>query len=120
MRDRSKQAKWCRDRYWEATRLLSELKAVSGCLQCGEAHPDCLDFHHRDAGAKSFTVCKSKRWAWDTLLREVEKCDILCANCHRKLEAQKRRDANGTDAGRSGTVATGSDVGVLYVKEVVV
>ena len=53
------------------------------CRRCGGVFPDeVYDFHHRDASLKEFHISrKSVRWA--TLVKELDKCDLLCANCHR-------------------------------------
>lgn len=64
-----------------------ELKRGLKCARCSENHPACLDFHHRDRNSKLYTVSymagmgKSK----PRILEEIAKCDILCANCHKKL-----------------------------------
>ena len=44
-----------------------------------------FDFHHRDADDKSFNISKTTRSepGRQRLLKEVEKCDLLCAICHR-------------------------------------
>ena len=57
-----------------------------GCCRCGETDPACLDFHHRDDTEKVMTVSKmiTHGFSKSKLRAEMEKCDILCANCHRK------------------------------------
>jgi hypothetical protein len=45
-----------------------------------------FDFHHRDPSTKQFAI-GSFTGAWETLLVEAEKCDLLCANCHRLRHA---------------------------------
>ncbi len=64
-------------------------KSYKQTLSCSECHENdwrCLDFHHRDAKAKKFTVSLARRSGVSikTLLDEISKCDVLCANCHRK------------------------------------
>ena len=54
------------------------------CQICGENDLRCLDFHHRDPSTKLFAPGTGTR-SMDKLLEEVGKCDVLCANCHRKL-----------------------------------
>lgn len=65
---------------------LQSYKVERGC-PCGERHPACLDFHHRDPKSKEFyiTIAAKRGWAWSRIAAEVEKCDVLCSNCHRKL-----------------------------------
>jgi len=61
-------------------------KAGSQCLKCGEQEICCLDFHHRDPQQKSFNVSVMPRRGFSILnvWMEIQKCDLLCANCHRK------------------------------------
>lgn len=63
--------------------LIAHLGGV--CQRCWQAFPYyCYDFHHRDASTKSFNLTVGAMGRkWEELLLEVEKCDLLCANCHR-------------------------------------
>jgi len=73
--------------------FIYKLKAERGCARCGEKNPVVLDFHHRDRSTKHFV--KSQQWvtvSLETLMVEVEKCDVLCANCHRIIEHELRSD----------------------------
>ena len=63
--------------------LLSKLKVDRGCVMCGyNAHPAALDFNHIH-GEKSFSISQDPKVAWHKLIAEIDKCEILCANCHR-------------------------------------
>jgi len=54
------------------------------CADCGLAYPDAVfEFHHRDPLAKEFSFTKLRGRAWKTITTELDKCDLLCANCHR-------------------------------------
>lgn len=71
-------------------RWVAALKSLCRCSYCDETEPDCLDFHHRDPTQKSFTIGQAhtvRGLTMDVLKSEVLKCDVLCANCHRKLHA---------------------------------
>ncbi len=65
-----------------------ELIALKGgkCVRCGyDEHPAALDFDHIDPAGKSRQISYLindgvKR---EVLLAELEKCQLLCANCHR-------------------------------------
>lgn len=59
----------------------------SGCLCCSENDPVALDFHHLDEKTKDGNVSDLFRYGKKKLMREIEKCVILCANCHRKVHA---------------------------------
>jgi hypothetical protein len=70
---------------------LNQYKTERGCAKCPENAPYCLDFHHlRD---KEFNIGSTIRLCWgkQRLLKEIEKCIILCSNCHRK-EHNKMRE----------------------------
>jgi hypothetical protein len=62
------------------------------CSRCGESDPACLDLHHRDPRTKDRTLARAVQLKWSPakLRAEIEKCDVLCANCHRKLHARER------------------------------
>lgn len=76
-----------------------EIKRKSGCQKCPERDPCAIDFHHRDPDEKEYSASKmiSNKWNNDRIDAEVAKCDIICANCHRKehyrllLESGKTR-----------------------------
>lgn len=76
---------------------LTELKLASfikdlkkeGCFSCGESSVECLDFHHLNPLEKEIEVSLlTRRGSKKRILKEVEKCIILCANCHRKVHAK--------------------------------
>lgn len=66
--------------------LVTKYKEDSKCKQCGENHPACLQFHHRDSKEKEFAIgCSVVNKGMQQLMDEIAKCDVLCANCHMKL-----------------------------------
>jgi len=75
-----------------------EFKKDLKCETCNETHPACLDFHHVNSKDKEFAVSKmvGDGASLEKIVKEIKKCKILCANCHRKLhfETDYRR-ANG-------------------------
>jgi hypothetical protein len=56
------------------------------CTRCGESNPACLEFHHREPEHKERTVSELITYgnSLETVREEIEKCDVLCANCHRQ------------------------------------
>lgn len=66
-----------------------ELVAYKGgkCERCEEEyHPNVFDFHHHDHNLKKFGVSQANmQRSWGNLLNEVDKCHLLCANCHREV-----------------------------------
>ena len=67
--------------------FLDGIKQGSVCKLCGESEPCCLQFHHIDGDKKeiSLSMVASHGWATERIHREVEKCTVLCANCHFKV-----------------------------------
>lgn len=70
----------------ERLNAVSAIKAERGCRDCGESHPACLDFHHRNKTEKTVAVGSlvSRTTKMEKLLAEIAKCDVVCSNCHRK------------------------------------
>lgn len=63
--------------------LLNKIKTERGCTMCGyNTHSAALDFNHI-RGDKAFSVSQDPKVAMHKLLAEIDKCEILCANCHR-------------------------------------
>lgn len=85
-RDNYRQKQIAKVRAW-----FEEYQKTMKCA-CGETHISCLDFHHRDPSTKRASVREMMRghYPFEALLEEVEKCDVICANCHRKLHWSER------------------------------
>jgi L-lysine 2,3-aminomutase len=62
------------------------------CVDCGEADPIVLEFDHGDGGGKVAAVCFGIQHGWSIakLMTEIAKCDVRCANCHRRKTARER------------------------------
>jgi hypothetical protein len=60
------------------------------CTDCGESDPIVLEFDHV-GGDKEFNIAKGIRdRSWQGLLDEIAKCEVVCANCHRRRTARTR------------------------------
>ena len=59
------------------------------CERCGYNKSNCaLDFHHKDPNEKDFGIGKQRRTKFDEkIMAELDKCMLLCANCHREKHA---------------------------------
>lgn len=58
------------------------------CVDCGESDPLVLEFDHlRDKTKNISTLWQAATWS--TVLKEIEKCEVRCANCHRRKTAQQ-------------------------------
>jgi hypothetical protein len=73
----------------ERTLFLIEYFKTHPCVDCGETDAVVLEFDHlRD---KLFDVGRAVRdRGWQSLLNEMEKCEVVCANCHRRRTARRR------------------------------
>jgi hypothetical protein len=59
-------------------------KRTLKCTKCGFDHPAALDFHHVDPIEKENLVSKLvSNGCFAAAMEEVQKCIVLCANCHR-------------------------------------
>lgn len=66
--------------------LLEQIKS-KGCCICGETDTCCLDFHH--LYDKDFQISYGQDVSFERLFTELEKCILVCSNCHRKIHAGK-------------------------------
>ena len=79
--------------YWKANiELLAKLRDVP-CMDCGQRFPFyVMQFDHRDSTQKRYTISQMvSRAGTKTILAEVAKCDIVCANCHRERTYRSRK-----------------------------
>lgn len=55
------------------------------CFDCSLVDSHVVyDFHHKDPTTKEFEWHKLKIKKWSSIVNELDKCDLLCSNCHRK------------------------------------
>lgn len=61
------------------------------CVDCGEADPVVLEFDHRDLASKRLAIAQmiERRYSWQSIATEIEKCDVRCANCHRRKTSKQ-------------------------------
>lgn len=75
-----------RKRKEERREWMSQLKKKLSCEECGENHPAVLDFHHNNPNEKDREIsAMSVSHKKEKILEEIDKCMVLCSNCHRKL-----------------------------------
>ena len=67
----------------------NEWKQEQGCALCDENDPCCLDMHHTSSDKEFAVSDKVRHYGWDTLFEEVQKCIVVCRNCHAKIHAGK-------------------------------
>ncbi len=85
---------YVKQKYQERKTMITNLKAQIKCAKCGESRGYCLDYHHIDPTTKKFTIAKfiSNSTSLEGLTEEIEKCIVLCANCHREYHYLSERD----------------------------
>lgn len=81
------EASRAREKYYQTQEFLRSLKTK--CSRCGyDRNPSALDFHHPDKNKDAEIAVLAKRYLStkqkEKLLVEIEKCELLCANCHRE------------------------------------
>lgn len=66
------------------------------CADCGVQYPYyVMDFDHRDGETKVFGLNSVNRMTLPGILREIEKCDVVCSNCHRERTHRRMLEAAG-------------------------
>lgn len=91
-------SKNCTTLYWtKKRRKMLKKRAVEykggKCILCGYSNCiDALEFHHINPEEKEFNLGgrQLKRNNWEKVKRELDKCTLLCANCHRELHWKER------------------------------
>lgn len=96
-RDRSKgtrrsECKYChnnymKQKYREKQVAVQELKSQCACAKCGDKRGYVLDYHHINPDEKENGIARmvSNNYTLDKVFTEIEKCIVLCANCHREF-----------------------------------
>ena len=66
---------------------LQNYKLSLKCFKCLENHPATLEFHHKKSKEKEKTISQMvvDGISIKKILDEIKKCEVLCANCHRKV-----------------------------------
>lgn len=58
------------------------------CLICSyDGYIGALEFHHIKPSTKSFEINSRTTQPWELILLEIEKCVLLCSNCHKEVHA---------------------------------
>lgn len=82
----------CRSKLKQKQRKIDLIDYSGGeCMECG--YDDCISgliFHHRTPADKSFTISSNLLdKTMEELKKEVDKCELLCGNCHASKHYQK-------------------------------
>jgi hypothetical protein len=76
------------NRRQECRKLVDESKIGKPCKRCGVYYPPyILDYHHRDPSEKVSSLSRMCSLGQiERIKAEIEKCDLVCSNCHREIE----------------------------------
>ena len=70
---------------------LKTYKINKGCSVCGYNEiPEALEFDHVDRTQKRIKMSRAHQYSWRYIMEEMEKCVVLCANCHRKKTMEEK------------------------------
>jgi len=73
------------ERYYK---IISEYFNGLSCSQCGYSRcAHALELHHINPAEKEYGVSKMKNYSEAKIVKELSKCVLLCANCHREVHA---------------------------------
>ena len=91
--NKQKQRDWVNARRRMMSDRLAELKNQP-CMDCGGSFPSpCMDFDHvRGEKIGNVTDLCRKGVRWETVLAEIAKCELVCANCHRLRTWQRNQE----------------------------
>lgn len=68
-----------------------------GCISCGyKTYAGALEFHHKDPKEKDFSIGQVKSRSLSSIKPELDKCILLCSNCHREIHAGYIKYENGS------------------------
>lgn len=78
-----------RNEYYKREYILRKLRAIEylggKCQSCGyDKYYGALEFHHKDPTTKEMSWTKLRCRPWEKQKAELDKCELLCANCHRE------------------------------------
>jgi hypothetical protein len=69
---------------------MSTWKMERGCADCGyNKDPVALDFDHLDN--KKYNIAHMRHHSIELIIEEMEKCEVVCANCHRIRTVDRKR-----------------------------
>lgn len=81
-------SKYTVERY--ISRKLQAIEYMGGkCKECG--YNKCysaLEFHHLDPTIKEGEWSQMRKWKWERVILELDKCILVCANCHREIHSE--------------------------------
>ncbi len=96
-RHSKKEAEYDKQRKQENAERVQEYLSAHPCVDCGEADLIVLDFDHV-RGEKEAAISNAVwnlGWGWKRIASEIQKCEVRCANCHRRKTHTRRNGSIG-------------------------
>ena len=77
--------KYCKDR-WKKKKIEAVQYKGGKCQECGyDKNYYSLGFHHREGEHKEYSWTKLRLMSWKKIKEELDKCDLVCSNCHGEI-----------------------------------
>ena len=81
---KARSSRWSKKQRKKNREFIKEYKSNHPCVDCGETNPLVLDFDHvRGEKKRNISDMAHACCSINTIIEEMEKCDIRCSNCHR-------------------------------------
>lgn len=84
-----KAKKWNQETRQQNAVLLWDYLLEHPCVDCGEPDPIVLQFDHVRGNKRNHVCDMAHRNTWSTVLEEIAKCEVRCANCHARKTAKQ-------------------------------
>ncbi len=86
-----KALRWNKNQKEKLRNLISAYLKEHPCVDCGEGDIIVLDFDHRSDKRLTISQMFSYSYSVEQIQKEIEKCEVRCANCHRRRTAREGR-----------------------------
>ncbi len=74
----------------EAKEYVWDYLATHPCVICSESDPVVLEFHHTRDKVMDIAAMGGAGYSLESIQTEIDKCEVVCSNCHRRLTAKER------------------------------
>ena len=92
-KNKESEKKHVKRRKLEIKKWFKNYKKSLFCKKCSEKHPATLDFHHKSKNEKEREIgfMVNDGYSIKKIKQEIKKCEVLCANCHRKIHYKNNK-----------------------------
>jgi hypothetical protein len=93
-KNKEKHISFVRRNKQQVTDFIQEYKRAGSCADCGfsgKEHPYVLDFDHLQGGTTNIGSWSHSVLSIKAITMEMEKCELVCANCHRKRTFKNKK-----------------------------